>query len=139
MSRDEILEGIALGPEDSPRWEEAAALLEQAARGGKPARETSYMLAVCYKRLGKLADARAALRAVHPPDANVFLQLGLLSFREGEYADAEQEFARSLDTDPGSYPALYNVLLCRLCLGQFDRCLEVLPRLIALAPSPEAN
>jgi tetratricopeptide (TPR) repeat protein len=118
------------------RWQEAADLLEQAVRVGKATPETSYLLAMCYKRLGKTGEARTALRRITQPDANVALQLGLLSFAENQYEPAEQEFARALQIDPQSYAAAYNMLLCRLALGQPDRSAELLPQLRALARTP---
>jgi tetratricopeptide (TPR) repeat protein len=118
-------------------WEEAAALFEQAARVGKAPPELSYMLALCYKRDDKLVEARTALRKITKPDANVWLQLGLLSYAEKQFEQAEEEFGRAAQLDPNAYPVHYNLFLCRLNLGQLDRCLELLPQLIALAPSAE--
>ena len=44
------------------------------------------MLAMAYKRQGKTAEARTALRKIAKPDANVLLQMGLLSLQEGNLA-----------------------------------------------------
>lgn len=118
-------------------WEEAAALFEQSARVGKATPELHYLLALCHKRDGKIAEARTALRKITPPDSNVLLQLGLLSYREGQFAQAEEEFAQSLAKDPESFAASFNLLLCRLQLGQIDGCLDILPQVSARASSPE--
>lgn len=118
-------------------WEEAAAFLEQAAKLGKLTPELAYMLGICYKRDGKLGEARAAFRKIIPPDTNVLLQLGLLSFAENQFAQAAEEFQQSLQKDENSYAACYNLLLCRLQLGQLPECQELLPKVIALAPSEE--
>ena len=117
--------------------EDAARLLEQALKAGPPDPEVAYLLALAYKRLGKFPEARAALRKIVRPDANVLLQLGLLSLREDQYAQAEQEFAQALQADPGSYEACYNLMLARLALGQLEACAGMLPRLLELAPDPE--
>src|SRR5438045_3763528 len=65
--------------------EDAARLLEQALKSGSPEPEIAYMLALCYKKQGKAAEARGALRKIKAPDSNVFLQMGLLSLQEEQY------------------------------------------------------
>ncbi|HYT87483.1 MAG TPA: tetratricopeptide repeat protein [Gemmataceae bacterium] len=117
--------------------EDAARLLEQAIKAGCHEPEVAYMLAVCYKKEGKPAEARAALRKIARPDANVLLQMGLLSLEEQQYAQAEQEFAQSLQADPGSYDACYNLLLARLALGNLAGCQALLPQLLSLAPNAD--
>jgi tetratricopeptide (TPR) repeat protein len=129
---EQLPEAIVL---NSP-WEEAATLLEQAGKVGKGTPELNYLLAMCCKRDGKRTEARAALRKIVPPDANVMLQLGLLSFAEKQYTEAAEEFARAVELDPESFAANYDLLLCRLNLGQLDLCLELMPRLVRLAPDP---
>jgi tetratricopeptide (TPR) repeat protein len=114
------------------RGEEAASLLEQAIKAGCQDPNAVYLLALCYKRLGKIAEARTALRKIAKPDANVLLQLGLLSLAEQEYAQAEEEFSRSWQADPASYPAAYNLLLTRLALGKLADCAALLPQLVPL-------
>lgn len=116
---------------------EAARLLEQALRAGAHDPHAAYMLGVCYKRLGRLGDARAAFRKINPPDANVLLQLGLLSFAEKAYAQAEEEFARSWELDPGSYEAAYNLLLSRLSLGRAEAAAQLVPKVAELAPGAD--
>jgi Flp pilus assembly protein TadD len=118
-------------------WEEAAVWLEQAGKLGKMTPELAYLLALAYKRQGKLGEARTALRKITAPDANVWLQLGLLSFREGHYAQAAEEFARSAQLDSQSYAAVYNLLLARLHAGDLDGCLQCLPQVLALARDAE--
>jgi tetratricopeptide (TPR) repeat protein len=117
--------------------EDAARLLEQAVKAGGPGPEVAYMLALCYKRMGKIPEARNALRKIPRADANVLLQMGLLSLREDQYAQAEQEFAQALQADPTSYEACYNLMLARLALGRLEDCAAMLPQLLALAPDPE--
>jgi Flp pilus assembly protein TadD len=127
---------VLLNDEAPPaRYAEAAALLEKAAHAGHAAPEVAYMLALAYKRQGKTAEARAALRKITKPDASVFLQMGLLSLRENNLAQAEGEFSRAAETDPDSFPACYNLLLTRLTLGHIDLGRALLPRAIELADS----
>jgi Flp pilus assembly protein TadD len=122
---------------DIARWEQAASLLEQSVRIAKPTTEASYLLAMCYKRLGKRAEARAALHRIVQPDANVLLQLGVLALEEGEYEQADQEFTQALRHEPRSFSAAYNMLVCRLSMGRLHEGVELLPRLLELARSRE--
>src|SRR5262249_7148380 len=97
-----------------------------------------YMLALAYKRQGKTQEARNALRKIQKPDANVILQMGLLSLQEGNLAQAEGEFTRAREMDPTSYQICYNLLLTRLTLGKTDECVALLPGAIELAAVPGA-
>jgi tetratricopeptide (TPR) repeat protein len=117
--------------------EDAARLLEQALRAGCQEPEVAYMLGLCYKRLGKTGEARNAFRKIPRPDANVLLQMGLLSLAEQQYAQAEQEFGQAFAADPACYAAAYNLLLARLALGNLEAALALLPQLLPLAPSME--
>ena len=103
-------------PPSSPpdRYAAAATVLERAA-GADPT--VAYLLFLAYKRQGKTADARTALRKIIKPDANVTLQMGLLSLAENNLAQAEGEFARAWAMDPASYVVCYNLLLTQLTLG----------------------
>lgn len=120
-----------------PRFEAAAQLLERATQGGSQDSNVLYMLALAHKRQGKLPEARAALRKISRPDANIFLQLGLLSLREGQPAQAQEEFSRAWQMDPASHAVAHNLLMTRLTLGQNQACLELLPAVEKLAPTPE--
>jgi Flp pilus assembly protein TadD len=115
-------------------YEAAARFLEQALQVGPPDPQAAYLLALAYKREGKTADARQALRRITPPDAHVLLQLGLLSLQEGQPAQAEQEFARAWELDPSSYEACGNLLLTRLTLGRLDDGQTLLTQALAVAP-----
>jgi tetratricopeptide (TPR) repeat protein len=117
--------------------EDAGRLLEQALKTGTHDPEVAYMLGLCYKRLGKPAEARAAFRKIARPDANVFLQMGLLAMQEEQHAEAAQEFARALQADPNCFEAAYNLLLARLSLGDLEACAAMVPQLSALAPDDE--
>jgi tetratricopeptide (TPR) repeat protein len=131
------LETVPIAVPVPAHLEDAARLLEQAVKTGAQDAEVAYMLALCYKRVNKIPEARTALRKIARPDANVLLQMGLLSLHEDQYAQAEQEFAQALQADAASYPAAYNLLLARLALGRLEECSAMLPQLLALAPDPE--
>src|SRR5262245_49334220 len=133
----DLMEEIPVAQAVTTHLVEAARLLEQALKAGSPDPQAAYMVALCYKGMGKTADARNALRKIREPDANVFLQMGLLSFAEKAFAEAEREFAKSLELDSGSYAAAYNLMLARLCQGQMETCAAMVPELAALAPPGE--
>jgi tetratricopeptide (TPR) repeat protein len=104
-------------PAAPSRFEAAAALLQRAASGGSDP-SVQYMLAMAYKRRGKVAEARDALRKITPPDANVLLQMALLSLAENNLPQAEGELQRAWEVDPSSYEVCYNLLMTRLTLGR---------------------
>ena len=134
MSVEGPIEVVPIDEAPPARYAEAAALLERATHvGGHAAPEVAYMLALAYKRQGKTAEARAALRKIAKPDGAVFLQMGLLSMRENNLAQAEGEFSRAAEMDPESFPACYNLLLTRLTLGHVELARTLLPRTIELA------
>jgi tetratricopeptide (TPR) repeat protein len=135
MSTDDVVEVVPLDAAPPTHYAEAAALLEKAAHIGHAAPEVAYLLALAYKRQGKIAEARAALRKIAKPDGAVFLQMGLLSLREKNLAQAEGEFSHAVEIDPASFPATYNLLLTRLTLGHIDLARPLLPRAIELADS----
>ncbi|MCI0683180.1 MAG: tetratricopeptide repeat protein [Gemmataceae bacterium] len=117
-------------------WTEAARLLEQSVRAGNQDSQAAYLLAMSYKHLGRTADARQVLAKIANPDANVLLQRGVLAFHDKDFAQAAEEFTRSWEKFAESWPAAYNLLLTRLCLGQANECAELIPRVLHLAPSP---
>lgn len=117
-------------------WAEAARLLEQSVRAGNQDPQAAYLLAMSYKNLGRIADARQVLAKIANPDANVLLQRGVLAFFDKDYAQAAEEFTRSWEKFSESWPAAYNLLLARLCLGQASQCGELIPQLLHLAPTP---
>src|SRR5687768_18524507 len=76
------------------------------------------------------------LAKIADPDANVFLQRGVLAFADKDWPAAGAEFARAWEKDPNSYPAAYNLMLTRLCQGNLEGTVEMLGKLVPLAPSP---
>src|SRR5581483_9558011 len=71
------------------------------------------------------------------PDASTLIQLGLLHGCEGQWAEAEQQFAAAMERAPGSYKACYNLLMTRLTLGKIDLAESLVPNAIQLAPNDE--
>ena len=122
------------------RFEVAAQVLERALGFGAKDANVAYLLAMAHKRQGKTADARNALRKIQKPDANVMLQMGLLSLQEGSLAQAEGEFARAWEMDPDSFETCYNLLLTRLTLGNVEDSYNLIPRALELVTrAPEGQ
>jgi tetratricopeptide (TPR) repeat protein len=122
------------------RHAKAAEILERAVQGSGGDPNVLYLLALAHKRQGNTNEARAALRKIQKPDANVMLQMALLSLEEDNLAQAEGELERAWGMDPTSYETCYNLLLTRLTLGKLDGCLELVPKAAALLDSrPVAN
>lgn len=118
-------------PAGPNRFEAAAQVLEKAAQGSNDP-NVLYLLALAHKRQGKTNEARAALRKIQKPDANVFLQMGLLSLNDDNLTQAEEELSRAWSMDATSYETCYNLLLVRLTLGKVDACLELIPTALDL-------
>src|ERR1700716_1400450 len=113
----EIVDALPVVPLRAPDWGEAARILEQAVKAGNQDPQAAYLLAMCYKHLGRSADARQVLGKIVDPDANVRLQRGVLAFAYREFEQAADEFAQAWQQEPASYAAAYNLLLARLCQG----------------------
>jgi tetratricopeptide (TPR) repeat protein len=126
-----------VAPEPAAVWEQAAHLLDRAvpSSGGDP--QVLYMLAMAYKRQGKLTETRNALRKITRPDADVLLQMALLSLREHNLVGAEEELTRAWEMSPSSFEIGYNLLLTRLTLGKFEEGLALAARVLQLAPAAE--
>ncbi len=119
------------------RYEVAAQVFNRAVQAGCQDPNVFYLLAMAHKRQGKTADARNAIRKIAKPDANVLLQMGLLSLQEQNLVQAEGELLTHWDADKTSYETCYNLLLTRLTLGKIGECLELLPQAVELAPTQE--
>ena len=93
------------------RYEVAAQVFDRAVQAGCQDPNVLYMLAMAHKRQGKTAEARNALRKIQKPDANVLLQMGLLSLQENKLAQAEGDLLHAWLVDKTSYEICYNLLL----------------------------
>lgn len=131
---EEIFEAIVV-EDETPRWEAAAQALGRAVQAGSQDPGLFMMLALAQKRLERIPEARQALRKIARPDADVFLQMGLLSGREGQFAQAEAEFTQAHQLDANSFEAAYNLVLVQLVLGKIENCLALLPPTAAKAAS----
>jgi Flp pilus assembly protein TadD len=134
------LDAIPIAELIPPRYEEASHLFERAIKEAEcQDAHVHYLMALSWKRQGKFAEARAAFRKVQPPDANVWLQLGILSVEEEQFEQAEQEFTRALQMEAGSYEACFNLLMTRLTLGKLAAARAVAPQTLQLTPSLEEH
>src|SRR6266404_5634332 len=133
----DVVEAISVTPVHSPDWTEATRLLEQAVKAGNQDAQALYLLAMAYKHQGRYADARHLLGKIAEPDSNVLLQRGILAYTDKEFGKAAEEFARAWEKDEASYPAAYNLMLARLSLGQLDEAVEMLSKLVPIAPAEE--
>jgi tetratricopeptide (TPR) repeat protein len=131
----EVIEVIPVTPVAEPDWAEATRFLEQAVKAGNQDANTLYLLAMAYKHQNRAADARQTLNKISEPDANVYLQRGVLAFSDKDWNQAAHDFAQAWQKDPTSYPAAYNLMLTRLCQGQLEGAVEMLTKLLPLAPS----
>lgn len=118
--------------EISPRFRQAAEILEKATSGGSQDIHLLYMLALAYKRQNKLVEARNALRKIPKPDANVFLQMAIISLRERNFAQAEEELNRSWQMDAECFESGYNLLMTQLTLGKLEEAFKLIPAVIGL-------
>jgi tetratricopeptide (TPR) repeat protein len=130
---------IAVTPVADPDWPEAIRFLEQAVKAGNQDPHALYLLAMAYKHQERSADARQTLSKIADPDANVLLQRGVLAFNDKDWPAAAAEFDKAWQKDPASYPAAYNLMLARLCQGQLEGAVEMLDKLLPLAPSANEN
>jgi Flp pilus assembly protein TadD len=116
----------------SPQYAAAADKFERAVAAGCNDPNVLYLLAIAYKRQGKITESRAALRKIPRPDANVLLQLALLSLQENNLPQAEGELLRAWEADKNSYEICYNLLLTQLTLGKLDACVGLIPQAMEL-------
>jgi Flp pilus assembly protein TadD len=121
------------------KYEAAAQFFDRAVQAGCNDPNVLYLLALAHKRQGKIAEARAALRKIQRPDANVWLQMGLLSLQENNLAQAEGDFQRAWDMDKTGYEICYNLLLTQLTLGKIDASLALIPPALALLEGRSAE
>jgi tetratricopeptide (TPR) repeat protein len=135
----DVQDVISVAPVADPDWPEAIRFFEQAVKAGNQDPHGLYLLAMAYKHQNRVPEARQTLAKIGDPDANVLLQRGVLAFNEKEWANAGSEFEKAWQKDPASYPAAYNLMLTRLCQGQLEGAVEMLDKLLPLAPSAAEN
>jgi tetratricopeptide (TPR) repeat protein len=116
---------------------EAVRSFEAAVEAGCRDPQILYLLATAQKWQGKLREARKALALVADPDADVWFQRGLLSLRERQWAQAEQELSQAVRLEPRWYEAAYNLLRTELTLGRTDAAAGLASQVAGLTPSAE--
>lgn len=116
-------------------YEQAAELLERVVDAGTKDPAIHYLLAMAFKRQQKWPQARNVLRKIPKPDANIFLQMGILSLKEKQLAQAEGDFVRSLQLDPNLFATAYNLTLTRVSLGNLGGAVSSCHQAISLAPA----
>jgi tetratricopeptide (TPR) repeat protein len=125
--------GSDFGIMEKQQAETAAQWLNQALTVGCKDPNAAYLLALAYKKQGKTGDARTALRKIADPDSSVWLQMGLLSLRDRQPEQAEQEFVKAWELDARSFAVGANLLLTRLSLGQTEWAASMAPQVAELA------
>lgn len=113
-------------------WETAESLLAQARKFGNKSPDLAYLYAMVCKKLRKNGEAAKVLQEMADKDANVHLQLGLLSFQQKDWPRAIEQFENALAKEETSFPASYNLMLCYLLTGELGKTLEILPRVLEL-------
>lgn len=129
------LDALPLAEPVDLNYEQAAEQLEKVIQAGSKDKEVFYLLAMAYKQMEDWSKARETLRKIKPPDANVLLQMGILSLKENLLAQAEGELVRALQLDENSFTIGYNLILTRLSLGQGSTAIAVFPGTIQNAPT----
>jgi Flp pilus assembly protein TadD len=119
-------------PAPPTRLEAAAGFLDRAATASGNDPSVLYMLFLAHKRQGKINDARNALRKIHKPDANVLLQMALLSINNNNLAEAEGILVQAWVMDKSSYEICYNLIMTELTLGNLEPCVGLIPAAIEL-------
>ena len=137
------------------RYREAVEHFTFALERAPQASAMRYSLAMAYRGLGRLDEARAELEqrgsgAVVPADPAVdaltalvrgerlLIIHGTRSFAAGRLADAAASFERALAAAPDSLPARVNLATALLQLGQVPRALDLLQSAFAAAPGDPA-
>src|ERR1700687_5250722 len=96
----DVLDTLHVVPLGAADWGQAARVLEQALKAGNQDPQAAYLLAMCYKHLGRTADARQVLSKIAQPDANVYLQRGVLAFADRDFVQAAEEFTQAWEKEP---------------------------------------
>src|SRR5262249_5740265 len=86
----------------------AAEFLAHSIQAGCKDAHAAYLLGLAYKRLGKIEEARTAFARSEAPDADFWLQRGLLSLQQRQLPQAEEEFSKAQELAPKSFAATAN-------------------------------
>jgi tetratricopeptide (TPR) repeat protein len=124
-------------------------LFEQAVEAAGPRPDLVRHLARGYRRAGRFAEARRLLDRAPADNQSLALERGLLLLAEGQLLPAEKALTIALNSLPStSCPlpqggrgqeaaAIVNLVFTRMSLGRLAEAVELLPRAVDLAPTPE--
>jgi tetratricopeptide (TPR) repeat protein len=133
------------------QFTEAASDFEAAVRAVPTANRLHYGLAMAYRGLGRLEDARRELRmsgsvGVRPPDAlldalphllegvRVHILRGRLAYENGRYGEAAAEFEQAVAADPKNVPALVDFASALARQGKTSAAIDRYRQALAIAP-----
>ena len=138
------------------RFEEAVAHFRAVLERVPQASSIHYSLAMAYRGLGRLDDARAHLKQRGSGGINVgdpivdglqslvrgergLVVQGRRAYEAGQYKDAAAAFAKAIESAPGSVTARVNLALTQLQLGNTTEAVALLQSAFELAPDdPDA-
>jgi tetratricopeptide (TPR) repeat protein len=134
------------------RYDEAASHFRAVLQRVPQALSVHYSLAMAYRGLGRLDDARAELARRGPAGLNVgdpivdslqalirgergLVVLGRRAYEAGQYAEAAQAFEKAIEAAPSSATARVNLGLTQLQLGNTAEAVATLQAAFDLAPA----
>ena len=88
--------------------------------------------------LGQLDQALAIFQALLKTDsnnANIWNNIGIIRFRQGDYREAVNAFGQASDTNPDFINAWFNKSLALVNLGKDTDALRALDKVLKLNPS----
>lgn len=129
-----MLLGAALAKQD--RYEEGLASLQVAVKRDGTLLEGWNFLSICYRNLGRLADAEAACLSalkVRPDDGANF-NLGIVYMMSGQFDKAANCFVTALQAHPNNPQILHHLGEAMEGLGEDDKALDCFRKSAKLAP-----
>jgi tetratricopeptide (TPR) repeat protein len=101
---------------------------------------TSARQAAEKKQYDKAAQLLHEITTVDRKDFEVWFELANVHFRQKKLGEAENEYLRAIDANPGFFPALLNLGRLELFQKQFELAIQVLGRAVNVRPdSADAN
>ncbi len=137
------------------RYDEAVSHFRAVLERAPQATSVHYSLAMAYRGLGRLDEARSELEQRGPGGLNVgdpivdglqtlirgergLVAQGRKAYEAGQYEEAAAAFAKAIDAAPSSAPARVNLGLTQLQLGNTAAAIATLQQAFELAPE-DAN
>ena len=136
---------------EKQEYGDAVMYFQAALRAAPEANRLHYSLAMAYRGLGDMGNARRQLAfrgtvGVRPPDPvvdqlqlltegeRVHLVRGRLAFASGRFQEAADEFGAAVEADPNSVRALVNLGTSLAQLGDLDGAVERFEQALAIDP-----